>query len=129
MTLIAPLWLMMPTGPSAGITSVNMVEKLGTAPLPKLARPWELGPTMRMPRARARAAIASSRALPCGSLSPKPELITMQTATPASPHSSTAAMACSPATATTTTSGTSGSEARSGKQCLPCTSVRVGLIG
>ena len=72
MTLIAPLWLMMPTGPSAGATSVNMVEKLATAPVPKFARPCEFGPTMRMLRARARAAIACSRALPAASTSPIP---------------------------------------------------------
>ena len=99
---------MMPTGPSAGATSVNMVEKLATAPLPKFASPCELGPTTRMPRWRARAAIACSRARPSGSVSPKPELITMHSATPARPQASTAAKAWSPATATITTSGVSG---------------------
>jgi hypothetical protein len=37
----------MPTGPSAGGASMNMVEKLATAPVPKLASPCEFGPTMR----------------------------------------------------------------------------------
>ena len=37
--------------------SINGLEKLGTAPLPKLARPCALGPMMRMPAARARATI------------------------------------------------------------------------
>ncbi len=45
----APLWLTIPTGPSAGGSSVNSVEKPSTAPDWKFARPWEFGPTTRMP--------------------------------------------------------------------------------
>jgi hypothetical protein len=45
-------------------------------------------------------------------VSPKPELITMHSATPASPQASTAATAWSPATATIAMSGTSGSACR-----------------
>ena len=51
---------MMPIGPSNGCTSENIVEKLATAPVPKFAKPWELGPTMRIPPALALAFIACS---------------------------------------------------------------------
>src|SRR3954470_14556116 len=62
---MAPLWLTIPTGPSAGSSSMNMVEKLAIAPVPKLARPCEFGPTTRKPRARARSAMdRSSLGLP-----------------------------------------------------------------
>src|SRR3954447_9385180 len=57
MTLMAPLWLTMPTGPSCGGSSRNMDEKLSTAPVPKFASPCVFGPIIRMPCARARLTI------------------------------------------------------------------------
>ena len=42
---------------------MNMVEKFSTAPLPKLASPWVLGPIRRMPAARARSTIRTCFAL------------------------------------------------------------------
>lgn len=112
-TLIAPLWLMMPTGPSCGGASRYIDEKLTTAPVAKLARPCEFGPTTRIPRARARAAISRSCALP-PSVSPKPDAIMIAIFTPASAHASTAATASSPGTAMIATSGGAGKAARLG---------------
>lgn len=129
MAHMPPLWLMTATGPSPGATSRNMVEKLAMAPLPKLARPCELGPTMRMPAARARAVIASCRARPASPVSEKPAEMTMAAATPSAAHSSTARNACSPATATIARSGAAGNAARLGQARSPWTSARCGLIG
>ncbi len=111
---MAPLWLTMPTGPSAGGASMNMVAKLATAPVPKLARPWLFGPTMRIPLARARATMARCAASPASPVSPNPDAMTMQTFTPRSAQASTAWMPASPGIATTTSSGASGTAARSG---------------
>ncbi len=90
-----------------------MVEKLAIAPLPKLASPCELGPTMRMPAARARASIASWIFLPSAPVSPKPEAMITATFTPMRAHCSTACTVPSPASATIAISGTSGSAPRS----------------
>ena len=125
---MAPLWLMMPTGPSAGCTSLNMVEKLATAPLLKLARPCEFGPTSRIPAARAQATMLSSCKRPASPLSEKPELMMMHRATPAAAHSLTAATASSPGTAMMTRSGTSGKAEKPGKLAKPWTVSRCGLI-
>jgi hypothetical protein len=111
---MAPLWLTIATGPSSGGDSRNMVEKFAMAPVPKLARPWVLGPTMRMPWARAVATIACSTARPAAPVSPKPEAITTATLTPRSAQAATAATAAWPGTATTASSGASGRLARSG---------------
>ncbi len=125
---MAPLWLTMPTGPSSGSTSMNMVEKLAMAPVAKLARPCELGPTMRMPRARARATMAASTALPAaGSLSPKPEVMRTAILTPASPQASIASTAASPGTATIASSGASGRSLTLGQVGQPWVSLRLGL--
>src|ERR1700676_3361894 len=40
----APLWLSIATWPSARSNSINIVEKLAIAPVPKLASPCEVGP-------------------------------------------------------------------------------------
>ncbi len=125
---MAPLWLTMPTGPSAGGASMNIVEKLATAPVPKLASPCEFGPTMRRPRARARAAISASRALP-PAVSPKPEAIITATLTPSAAHSSRAATAASPGTAMIARSGAASRSESRGTAFRPCTSLRLGLIG
>ncbi len=112
MALMPPLWLTMPTGPSMGGTSMNMVEKPAMAPVPKLARPWVLGPYRRMPAARAVATMWSCSSRPAGPVSPKPEAITTADFTPRAAHSSTAATVLSPPTAISARSGTSGSAAR-----------------
>ena len=92
-----------------------MVEKLAMAPVPKLASPWLLGPTMRMPCARATSTMCRSLALASGRpVSPKPDAITTAILTPSLAHASTAPMALSPATATIAISGTSGRLAKSG---------------
>ena len=44
---------MIATGPSCGAISWNMVEKLAIVPVARLAMPWQFGPIMRMPAARA----------------------------------------------------------------------------
>jgi hypothetical protein len=120
----------MPTGPSAGGTSTNIVEKLGTAPVPKLASPCEFGPNSRMPAARAASTIARSCARAAGSgVSPKPELKTTQTRTPAPAQPSTASTASAPGTATIASSGTSGRAASDGYARSPWISSRVGLTG
>ena len=124
-----PLWLMTATGPSCGATSRNMVEKLAIAPLPKLARPCELGPTMRMPAARARAVMASCVRRPASPVSENPAEITMAADTPSAAQRSTACTACSPATATMARSGGAGKASRSGHARSPCTSARCGLMG
>ncbi len=109
----APLWLSIATCPSALSMSMNMVEKLAIAPVPKLARPCEFGPTMRMPALCATSTMRRSLALPTmASTSPKPDAITTATLTPRAAQSSTAPMALSPATATITMSGASGKSAR-----------------
>ena len=96
---------------------MNIVEKLAIAPVPKLASPCEFGPTIRMPPARARATIGAPCALPLpASLSPKPELMTMASFTPAAAQSSTASTAVSPGTATIATSGRFRAASEAGQQ-------------
>ena len=111
-----PLWLTMATGPSCGVASRNMVEKLSTAPLAKLASPCELGPITRMPVSRAmlrhapllglrigRCRLAESGRHDDGNLD-------ADSAHTPPPHCS----ARSPGTTMTATSGTSGNAARLG---------------
>ena len=105
-----------------------MDEKLATAPVAKLARPWEFGPISRNPRARARAAISRSCALPLA-VSPNPDAIIMAIFTPAAAQASTAATAAAPGIAMIATSGVSGRAPRFGKLLRPCSSTRFGLIG
>ena len=91
-----------------------MVEKLAMAPLPKFARPWLFGPTMRMPAARARSTMPCCTARPSSPVSPNPDAITIAAFTPRAAHSSTAATVASPPTITSASSGTSGSAASEG---------------
>ena len=115
MALIIPLWLTIATGPSAGSISENIVEKLATAPVPKFASPCELGPTTRIPAARARATIARSASIDCGSLvSPNPEVMMIAVRTPLAAHSSMAAITCGADATTIARSGASASEVRLG---------------
>ena len=109
-----PLWLMTATGPSLGSTSTKSVEKHAIAPLPKFARPWLLGPTRRMPAARAVATMRSCTARPSSPVSAKPEAMMIAAFTPSFAHSCTAATVPSPPTITMASSGTSGSDASDG---------------
>ena len=93
---------------------MNTVEKLATAPVAKFARPWQFGPTSRIPAARAAASMRSCSARPAAPISPKPEDITTQTLTPRAAQAATAPTASSPETATIASSGARGSEATSG---------------
>ncbi len=90
------------------------MEKLATVPVPKLTRPCELGPTSRMPAARAVATIACSAALPSGPVSPKLEAMQIVSLTPRRAQAATAVTAPSPATITMARSGASGRLSRSG---------------
>ncbi len=127
---MAPLWLMIATGPSAGAASRNIVEKLATAPEPKFARPCEFGPTTRIPAALALATMRRSAEMAAGSwVSPKPEAITTATRTPRAAQSRTACSAWAPGVAMIAMSGTSGTAAMSGYARRPCTCRRLGLIG
>jgi len=106
-----------------------MDEKDSTAPVPKFARPCELGPTTRMPAARATSRMRRSPARPSSvPVSLKPEAITTHSFTPIRAHCSTAAMAAAPGTATMAASGTSGRASSDGKVGKPCVSVRLGLM-
>ena len=76
-----------------------------------LNRPSEFGPSIRMPCARAHAAIRACAAAPRASISANPAVNTMAAFTPARPSSSTAASAASAGTATIAASGVSGKSA------------------
>ncbi|MNR30049.1 hypothetical protein D3C85_1474780 [compost metagenome] len=105
MTLAAPLWLMIAIGPSWGATSMNIVEKLSTAPLAKLAVPCAFGPTTRMPLALATVTSSCCRWRPASPVSAKPDAMMTAALTPAAPHWRTCSSVASPDTAITTASG------------------------
>ena len=109
----APLWLMIPTGPSAGGSSVKSVEKPSTAPEWKLARPCEFGPTTRMPARRAwPSSSVWSRSPSAVPVSPNPDDMTTPPLTPMSAASATAPTAAGPGTAIRATSGTTGASSQ-----------------
>lgn len=95
----APDWLKKPTLPRPGrvAASVALSRTAGSV----LAMPRQLGPTTRMPYARAIRTSSSWRARPSGPVSPNPEETTTRPFTPFSAHSPTSSSTPSAGTAST----------------------------
>ncbi|CFD89493.1 Uncharacterised protein [Bordetella pertussis] len=127
--LIAPLWLMTATGPSAGATSPSRVAKVARAPLLKLARPWVFGPSRRMPAAAAAAFMCFCACRPGSPVSANPDEMTTHTRTPSRAPSRTACTAASPATQTSSMSIGTFTASRLCQAAMPWTRSRPGLIG
>ena len=102
----APDWQKKPTRPGGGSRGAS--EALSDTSAARLTTPSALGPTTRMPFARA--AVTSSRcaASPVGPVSPKPEVMTTSARTPFSRHASKTPGTSSGGTARTARSTSSG---------------------
>ena len=106
----APLWLTKPTVPGAEMPAANVAF----SPVVGRITPRQLGPTIRIPLARAVARIWRSSSAPSGPTSLNPAEMMTTAFTPAAAHSSTVAGIVPAGVAMTTSSGTSGSAARFG---------------
>ena len=100
----APDWVCIATDPRVG----GQVEKVALSPMAVLATPTQLGPTSRIPFARARSRSSASAAAPSRPISPKPALNTTTLLTPAVAQSATTSITAAVGTATTASSIGSG---------------------
>ena len=121
----APLWLTKPTDPRLAMSAANVA----LSPETGLMTPRQLGPTTRMPAARAVRSTSCSSAAPAGPTSRNPALMMMTPRMPRAAHSSMSAGTDGGGVTMTARSTGSPMAVSEGDALMPRMALRVGLTG